>query len=215
MAVLREPNTWATAQAEFRRAFAARGAEAPRTAVWVEWWRGRRDDRVLREEPRTWVAVYDVKDHQQSSPLMVFPIDADLDPKSGASEGVVVGEVGLNAVCCVEVGGATVWPTYNPVPRTRPARLTRVVQHSAPVGREPARRLNDRQRVAVVALWFVAGVGALVMRGGARTAFSDGVTIGVGAVFVVGAAVAVAALLAQWTLRKRWAAGSPSGDVPD
>jgi hypothetical protein len=80
------------------------------------WRRGR----LLAEG--TYVAVYAATSRPPARPVIVFPVADNLfkEPEGGC-DAVVVGEVGLNAVCCLELpDGTVIWPTYNPVVPTGP-----------------------------------------------------------------------------------------------
>jgi hypothetical protein len=82
------------------------------------WWRGHQADEG------TYAAVYAPTVKGPAQPVIVFPVANDaFEEPAGNSEAVVVGEVGLNGVCCLELpDGSTIWPTHNPVVPT--SRLT-------------------------------------------------------------------------------------------
>jgi hypothetical protein len=110
--VLRRASEWPEAQRRLREAVSA-GVVLPRRPVHIVWWTA---PVLLSDDVDLRVAVYDAQPGPGEEPLCVFPV-AHPGPLSGAGEGpaVVVGEVGLNAVCGVELpGGSVVWPTYNP-----------------------------------------------------------------------------------------------------
>jgi hypothetical protein len=110
--VLRRASEWPEAQRRLREAVSA-GAVVPRRPVHIVWWTA---PVLLSDDVDLRVAVYDARPGPRDGPACVFPV-AHPGPLSGAGEGpaVVVGEVGLNAVCGVELpGGSVVWPTYNP-----------------------------------------------------------------------------------------------------
>ena len=131
---IRPPNAWAEAQRAFRLDYQAEPDALPRQRVvvrwWVNgaptgvgrgagflaeilsrWWRGR----MVAEG--TYVAVYAPTARPPARPVVVFPVaDASFAALAGSCDAVVVGEVGLNGVCCVELpDGTVIWPIYNPV----------------------------------------------------------------------------------------------------
>lgn len=75
------------------------------------WWRGQEVPEGIQ------VAVYAPTAKPPAQPVIVFPVATDaFDEPDGVSEAVIIGEVGLNGVCCLELpDGALIWPTFNPV----------------------------------------------------------------------------------------------------
>jgi hypothetical protein len=74
-------------------------------------WRGR------RFAEGTYVAAYEPETMSDGRPLVVFRVaDGSLNSLVGSCNAVIVGEVGLNGTCCLELpDGTVVWPIYNPV----------------------------------------------------------------------------------------------------
>lgn len=89
----------------------AAGGLAGLTTMLHRWWRGN------EVAEGTQVAVYAPTAKPPAQPVIVFPVAPDaFDEPNGSSEAVIIGEVGLNCVCCLELpDGALIWPTYNPV----------------------------------------------------------------------------------------------------
>ena len=52
---------------------------------------------------------------------MSFTVDPEVQPlrKEGATVAILVGEIGMNAVACLEVDGQVLWPTTPPVVRPK------------------------------------------------------------------------------------------------
>ena len=75
------------------------------------WWPGADPDAV----GRVTVACYDPADISGEHPLVVFPTLPPYPASEGTSPGRLLGEVGLNATCCVLLHDKLLWPTYNPV----------------------------------------------------------------------------------------------------
>jgi hypothetical protein len=127
--VLRSPNDWPAAQRDFHQLYGLDvWADFARTPVL--WQVGQ----MSSEDPR--IGYFPVASADQrvafqmtfwrleapaGSPCLLmfdgFPV-----PKADLGTGVLIGEVGVNAVCCLESDDPTdpvVWPTYNP---TMPVR---------------------------------------------------------------------------------------------
>lgn len=137
---VRPPNAWADAQRAFHGRYLADPDALPHLHVHVRWWVNDRPagvvialagivGRWLRGRgfsEGTHIAVYSATARSPARPVIVFPVaDGMFDRPAGSCDAVIVGEVGRNGVCCLELPDATViWPTYNPmVPtgRTVPA----------------------------------------------------------------------------------------------
>ena len=105
--MVRGPNEWPAAQRALHEAIDA-GAAVPRRPVRLVWWP------VREYGANAWVAVYE-PEGPAGEALMVFPVADQLDG-NGTTPGTLLGEVGVNAACAVELAdGRTVWPRYNPV----------------------------------------------------------------------------------------------------
>jgi len=147
--VVRGPNEWPAAQRALHEAIDD-GAAVPRRPVRLVWWR-------VHE---TWAAVYGT-DGDLDEPLAVFPVGDQLEG-DGTAPAHLLGEVGMNAACAVELGdGRRVWPRYNPVtgrwaPRPEAPAL-RTTRHLPPPG---------RWAVALLAVG-VVGAGAVIQHMGA------------------------------------------------
>jgi hypothetical protein len=114
--VRRHPNDWPDAQRAFREAIESGSHVAPERAVIAVWWRPATGP---RGEVR--IACYDPADISGEQPLVVFPADAPYPADEGTSPAQLIGEVGLNATCCLRLHGSLVWPSYNPVTHGSPA----------------------------------------------------------------------------------------------
>jgi hypothetical protein len=130
---IRPPNAWAEAQRAFRLDYEADPDALPRQHVVVRWWvnaapgGGSRLGFLAQILSRSWrgrmvaegtyVAIYAPTARPPARPVVVFPVaDASFEAPAGSGDAVVVGEVGLNGVCCVELpDGTVIWPIYNPV----------------------------------------------------------------------------------------------------
>ena len=131
---IRPPNAWPQAQRAFRLDYDATPEALPRQRAVVRWWvngaptAGGRVVGFLAEvllrswqgrmvAEGTYVAIYAPTARPPARPVVVFPVeDGSFDELAGSCDAVVVGEVGLNGVCCVELpDGNVVWPIYNPV----------------------------------------------------------------------------------------------------
>jgi hypothetical protein len=107
-AVLRHPNDWPDAQRAFREAVESSSHIAPERAVIAVWWRPATGPRG-----EVMIACYDPADISGEQPLVVFPADAPHPEEEGTSPAQLIGEVGLNATCCLRLHGSLVWPSYN------------------------------------------------------------------------------------------------------
>jgi hypothetical protein len=129
---MRPAEGWAEAQRAFRAGYSAEPGSLARQPVGVRWWTNpalggagvlglggllRRWWRGRGVSEGTYVALYAPAPAPEARPVVVFPVaDGSIGEPSGSCEGVLVGELGLNGVCCLELGGGVVvWPTYNPV----------------------------------------------------------------------------------------------------
>jgi hypothetical protein len=135
---IRQPNEWPGAQRAFRAGYLSDPDAAIRQQVHVRWWFNRgpgpslvgfvvslhrwwRGQEVVEG---TQVAVYAPTAKPPARPVIVFPVADDaFDEPAGTSDATIIGEVGLNGVCCLELpDGRLVWPTHNPVvPTSSPA----------------------------------------------------------------------------------------------
>lgn len=139
---MRDPDEWPDAQRAFELAYRTDPAGLDRRPVLVRWREAATESRgglLRRFRPRTQANV--VAGPGEGWPagpqVAVWPLDApagtpadlvfavrSLPSATGEAEGSLVGEHGLNAVCCIELGDGTVlWPAHNPgVPARRPRR---------------------------------------------------------------------------------------------
>jgi len=64
----------------------------------------------------TYVAVYAPSAAPGARPVVCFAArNGSFTEPAGSSDAMVVGEIGLNAVCCIELpDGSTIWPSHNP-----------------------------------------------------------------------------------------------------
>jgi hypothetical protein len=108
--VLRHPNDWPDAQRAFRERIESGLHSAPECAVLAVWWRPATGPRG-----EVMIACYDPSDISGEDPLVVFPAHAPYPAEEGTSPAQLIGEIGLNATCCVRLHGNLVWPSYNPV----------------------------------------------------------------------------------------------------
>ncbi len=140
---IRSPGKWARAQREFREAYEADPDDVVRQDAHIEWWvdvppttparpgglLGGLVSGLFRPrgpKPGGFVAVYAPTTLPGARPVMVFPTEDEITLPVGAEgagtgPGMVAGEIGLNACCCVELPDGTVlWPAHYPtVPRSR------------------------------------------------------------------------------------------------
>jgi hypothetical protein len=113
--VVRGPNEWPAAQRALHEAIDG-GAAMPRRPVRVVWWTAAPlyDPDAWGVKFEAWVAVYE-PEGAAGEALMVLPVADQLDG-AGTTPATLLGEVGMNAACAVELAdGRTVWPRYNPV----------------------------------------------------------------------------------------------------
>jgi hypothetical protein len=194
--MVRAPNDWPQAQSAFHTAY-LRGEEQLRIPVLIRWWQRGHEDLLSDDRVETWVAVFTPSADQELPPLMAFPVDQRLDPPSGETEAVLVGEMGLNAVCGVETQGRTLWPTYNPAPRAWHARRSpRVGRPPQPFTVRPRVRLPSQRAAVLVALAVVGYVLVRLIRLG------DDWRLWVLTVF------GMSLLISAWVLGRRWRAES-------
>jgi hypothetical protein len=121
--MLRHPNDWPDAQRLFREGIESGSVVPPERPVLAVWWRPASGgaDQVM-------VACYDPADVSGERPLVVFPTLPPYPAEEGTRPAQLIGEVGLNATCCLRLHDKLIWPTYNPVthgwhapPHDRPA----------------------------------------------------------------------------------------------
>jgi hypothetical protein len=146
--VLRHPNDWPDAQRAFREAIESGLHIAPERAVITVWWRP-----ATAPRGEVMIACYDPADFSGEQPLVVFPAHAPYPAEEGTSPAQLIGEVGLNATCCLRLHGNLVWPSYNPVTH---------VSHAPPHDRPPG-DLRGRTWVAATAVVVVAALAASLL----------------------------------------------------
>ncbi len=147
-AVLRHPNDWPDAQRAFREAVESGSHIAPERAVIAVWWRP-----AIAPRGEVMIACYDLADIAGEQPLVAFPADAPYPAEEATSPAQLIGEVGLNATCCLRLHGSLVWPSYNPVTHAF---------HAPPHDRPPD-DLRGRARVAATAVVVVAALAASLL----------------------------------------------------
>jgi len=116
--------------------------------VLAVWWRPATGPRG-----EVMIACYDPADISGEHPLVVFPAYAPYPAEEGTSPAQLIGEVGLNATCCLRLHGNLVWPSYNPVTHG---------SHAPPHDRPPV-DLRRRTWAAVAAVVVALAVGASVL----------------------------------------------------
>ena len=146
--MLRHPNDWPDAQRAFRERIESGAPSAPERAVLAVWWRPATGPRG-----EVMIACYDPADISGEQPLVVFPAYAPYPAEEGTSPAQLIGEVGLNATCCLRLHGNLVWPSYNPVTHG---------SHAPPHDRPPV-DLRRRTWAAVAAVVVALAVGASVL----------------------------------------------------
>jgi hypothetical protein len=146
--VLRHPNDWPDAQRAFRAAIVSGSHVATERAVIAVWWRP-----ATAPRGEVMIACYDPADISGEQPLVVFPADAPYPAEEGTSLAQLIGEVGLNATCCLRLHGRLVWPSYNPVTHA---------SHAPPHDRPPG-DLRGRTWVAATVVMVVVAVAASLL----------------------------------------------------
>lgn len=133
---IRKPTAWAAAQRDFRQLYQRNGRSLQRQPARIRWWT---NNEALAPErftalaitavgtlrrwrsgkgtvEGTYVAVYAPSAAPGARPVVCFAVpNGSFAEPAGSSDAMVVGEVGLNGVCCVELpDGTIIWPSYNP-----------------------------------------------------------------------------------------------------
>jgi hypothetical protein len=146
--VLRHPNDWPDAQRAFRERIESGWPSGPERAVLAVWWRPATGPRG-----EVMIACYDPADISGEQPLVMFPAYAPYPAEEGTSPAQLIGEVGLNATCCLRLHGNLVWPSYNPVTHG---------SHAPPHDRPPV-DLRRRTWAAVAAVVVAVALAASVL----------------------------------------------------
>jgi hypothetical protein len=133
---IRRPTAWAMAQREFRLRYRRDPRSLRREPAIIRWWTNRQAASPQRftavastavgrlrtwragrgTHERTYVAVYAPTADVGAKPVVCFPVaNGSFPVAAGSSDAVVVGEIGLHGVCCIELpDGSSVWPVYSP-----------------------------------------------------------------------------------------------------